>query len=82
MIEKLEQMEELKQLEIYEQVELGNLRYKIKEIYWSEDIMWRQRVRYKYLKERDANTVFFHKLASVHKRLNTIHVLSSKGRMI
>lgn len=44
--------------------------------------MWRQRVRYKYLKERDANTVFFHKLASVHKRLNTIHVLSSKGRMI
>lgn len=39
--------------------------------------MWQQRARFKWLKERDANTVFFHQIASAKKRASTIDSLET-----
>lgn len=48
-------------------------------IYKNEEIKLRQRAHHKWLKEGDANTVFFYRIANM-RRTNSIHVLeSSKG---
>lgn len=77
-IEELEQLEEIRPLDMREQVELDNLRRKIEEIYQREDIKWKQRARSKWLEDGDANIAFFRKSASMHRRLNTICMLRQK----
>ena len=40
-----------------------------------EEIFWRQKSRELWLKERDKNTRFFHKMANAHRRMNILEKL-------
>jgi len=42
-----------------------------------EEIMWRQRSRVHWLKEGDANSSYFHKIANGRRRVNAIPSLQS-----
>ncbi|KAG9443780.1 hypothetical protein H6P81_015120 [Aristolochia fimbriata] len=44
-----------------------------------ERIYWKQRARFKWVKEGDGNTKFFHAIASAHKRRNRISSLTIDG---
>ena len=45
----------------------------------NEEIAWRQRSRIHWLKHRDKNTKYFHKMATTHKRLDTINKQMVEG---
>ena len=44
-----------------------------------EEISWRQKSRMLYIKERDNNTKFFHKMANSHRRFNHLRTLEVDG---
>jgi hypothetical protein len=44
-----------------------------------DEICWRQKSRATWLKERDKNTKYFHKVANSHRRLNIVRHLSING---
>lgn len=54
-------------------------RKKWKDIILREEIFWKQRSRVQWLTKGDMNTTFFHRLASNHKRRNTISRLEGEG---
>ena len=47
-----------------------------------EEIMWRQKSREVWLKERDRNTRFFHKMANTHRRHSNIVSLKINGARV
>jgi hypothetical protein len=46
-----------------------------------EEIQWRQKSRALWLKERDRNTWFFHKVADSHCRYNRVEALRINGSL-
>lgn len=48
----------------------------------NKETPWRQRSRAFWLKERDRNTSYFHKVANAHKRNNNIDQFVIKGTTI
>ena len=44
-----------------------------------EEICWRQKSRVLYIRERDLNTKFFHRIANSHRRFNSIDRLMVDG---
>lgn len=47
-----------------------------------EETTWRQKSRTTWLKERDINTRFFHKIANAHWRFNTIDKLKINDMVV
>ena len=45
----------------------------------NEEIAWRQRSRIHWLKHGNKNTKYFHRMATAHKRFNTIDKLMVEG---
>ena len=45
------------------------------EIAKKEEIAWKQRSRVQWFKHGDKNTKFFHRIATSHKRFNTVEQL-------
>lgn len=74
-IEDLEQEEEGQTLTKEKSTCMQELRRLTVKIYKNEEIKWRQRAHYKWFKEGNANTAFFHIIAKTRRRTNTIHVL-------
>lgn len=48
----------------------------------NEEIRWRQRSKIQWLKQRDKNTLYFHRIATSHKRYSTIDSLKVEGSNI
>lgn len=74
-VDQLEKLEEQGPLNQEQRKTLGNYKAVLQEIYKRKEIMRCQRARIKWLKERDANTAFFHRTANMRRRHNTIHSL-------
>lgn len=56
---------------------LIKLHNEITTLFKNEDIMWRQTTRCRWIQEGNTNTVFFHRHASMRRRINTTQSLSS-----
>ncbi|KAG5585966.1 hypothetical protein H5410_046400 [Solanum commersonii] len=52
-----------------------NLAMEFEEIAKKEEIAWKQRSRVQWLKHGDKNTKFFHRIATSHKKFNTMEQL-------
>lgn len=59
-IEDLEKLEEERRLTTEEMCRLLFLHKSMEEIYRMKDLIWKQRAYYRWLREGDANTAFFH----------------------
>ena len=46
-----------------------------------EEISWRQKSKALFIKERDNNTRFFHRLANSHRRINQIRGVEVEGAL-
>ncbi|OMO55420.1 hypothetical protein COLO4_36005 [Corchorus olitorius] len=62
--------------------ELNVLRGDLWKKYRAEEQAWRQKSRFKWLKEGDRNTRFFHLVASVRNRVNSIKCLEFNGNLV
>lgn len=69
-VQALEIKEEASSLdqEVYTQLE--DLRKRIAEIYKRDYIMWKQIAKCQWMKETDANTTYFYRVASIRRRQN------------
>nr|XP_023874649.1 uncharacterized protein LOC111987174 [Quercus suber] len=77
----LDTKEETHPLTAEEKLEKVNLRTHIEKLTLLEEISWRQKSRMLHLKEGDANTKFFHKMANSNKRNNSIESLMVNGSL-
>jgi len=64
-----------------EQLVKAHLAMEYEEVARNEEIFWRQRSRVQWIKCGDKNTKFFHRMATAHKRLNTIDSLLINGEL-
>jgi len=60
----------------------ANLAMEFEEIAKKEEIAWKQRSRVQWLKHGDKNTKFFHRIATSHKRFNTMEQLDIEGNIV
>lgn len=54
----------------------------LEELAKNEDASWRQKSRALWLQQGDQNTRFFHRMATAHKRYNTIDRLVIGGEVV
>ena len=81
-IQHLDIREENFGLRTTEVEERTNLKNQLHAILLQEEIIWKQRSPITWLKHGDQNTRFFHVMASVRKRKNTIAYLEHQGEAI
>ncbi|WMV36518.1 hypothetical protein MTR67_036414 [Solanum verrucosum] len=62
-----------------EQLLKAHIAMEYEEVARNEEIHWRQRSRIQWIKNGDKNTKFFHRMATSHKRNNTIESLVING---
>ena len=67
--------EETHRLSAEEKLEQTNLRTNIEKLTLMEEISWRQKSRVLHLKEGDANTRFFHRMANSNRKNNGIEIM-------
>ncbi|WMV08412.1 hypothetical protein MTR67_001797 [Solanum verrucosum] len=85
VLEKLDVMENIstyRALTEDEATEKATLLLNLEGLINNEEIYRRQRSRSIWLKEEDKNTKFFHKMANVHQRYNTIDQLLVQGNIV
>ena len=75
----LDAKEETHRLSAEEKLEQTNLRTNIEKLTLMEEISWRQKSRVLHLKEGDANTRFFHRMANSNRKNNGIESLMVNG---
>ena len=75
----LDVREETHPLTAEEKLEQVNLRIDIEKLTLLEEISWRQKSRVLHLREGDANTKFFHRMANSNRRNNGIESLMVDG---
>ena len=77
----LDVREETHPLTTKEKLEQVNLCTDIEKLTLLKAISWRQKSRLLHLRERDANTNFFHRMANSHRRNNGIESLMVDGTL-
>ena len=77
----LDARKETYRLTAEEKLEQVNLSTNIEKLTLLEDISWRQKSRVLHLKERDANTKFFHRMANSNRKNNGIKNLMVNGTL-
>ena len=77
----LEAKEETLRLTAEEKLDQSNLRTDIEKLTLMEEISWRQKSRVLHLKEGDANTKFFHRMANSNRKNNGIESLMVNGTL-
>ncbi|WMV09897.1 hypothetical protein MTR67_003282 [Solanum verrucosum] len=75
----LEVIHEHRALTDDEAMQKSNLAIEFEEVARNEEIAWRQRSRIQWLKQGDRNTKYFHRIATAHKRVNSIDNLKVDG---
>ncbi|WMV13599.1 hypothetical protein MTR67_006984 [Solanum verrucosum] len=75
-------IQEHKMLTDDEILQKANLAMEFEEIAKKEEIAWKQRSRVQWLKHGDKNTKFFHRIATSHKRFNTMEQLDIEGNIV
>ena len=75
----LDVREETQPLTVEEKLEQTNLRTDIEKLTLLEEVSWRQKSRVLHLRDGDANTKFFHRMANSHRRNNGIESLMVDG---
>lgn len=58
------------------------MRRRFIEVYTKEEIFWRERAKCKWLKEGDANTIYFYRSVTMRHRSNNINRLTSDEGMV
>lgn len=76
-LEKIQEQRILTDDELLQKVHLSR---EFDEASRNEEIAWRQRSRIQWLKHGDKNTKYFHRMATAHKRINSIEKLEVNGR--
>uniref|UniRef100_A0A2N9G2U9 Reverse transcriptase domain-containing protein n=1 Tax=Fagus sylvatica TaxID=28930 RepID=A0A2N9G2U9_FAGSY len=79
LLHELETAGERRVLSDFEKSERLRLINDLETNMYLEEICWRQKSRVSWLKERDKNTKYFHKVANSHRRHNSIRNLSING---
>ncbi|KAH0751395.1 hypothetical protein KY285_004543 [Solanum tuberosum] len=79
---EMEKTQELRLLSEDELLQKVHLAMEFEEVAKQEEIAWRQRSRIQWLKKGDKNTKFFHRVATAHKRFNSIDTLVVEGNSI
>ena len=64
-----------------ETVEVGRIRDELEKATLLEEICWRQKSRVLYVREGDKNTKFLHRIATSHRRVNSINRLMMDGEL-
>ena len=77
----LDAKEETHRLTLEEKLVQVNLRSNIEKLTLLEEISWRQKSRVLHLKEGDANTRFFHRMANSNRKINGIESLMVNGTL-
>ena len=75
----LDVREETQPLTVEEKLEQTNLRTDIEKLTFLEEVSWRQKSRVLHLRDWDANTKIFHRMANSHRRNNGIESLMVDG---
>jgi hypothetical protein len=74
-------MAETRGLDPEDKIKKADMSKELKNTLLCEEIQWRQKSRALWLKERDRNTWFFHKVADSHHRYNRVEALRINGSL-
>lgn len=75
-LEELQDQRAITEDELLQKVQLS---MEFEEVSGNEEIAWRQRSRVQWLNFGDRKTKYFHRIATTHKRLNSIEKLEVEG---
>ncbi|WMV54051.1 hypothetical protein MTR67_047436 [Solanum verrucosum] len=80
-ISSWETIQEQRPLTDDELIQKTHLGMKFEEVAKQKEIAWKQRSRIQWLKKGDKNTKFFHRIATSHKRFNSMEQLEVEGEI-
>jgi hypothetical protein len=80
-IRELDAIEECHSLEEDERVRKIDMSREMEKTLLFDELNWRQKSRALWLKERDKNTKFFHRVANSHRKFNQVNSLKINGEI-
>ena len=81
-VKALDALEDARPLSDAEMVQRDQERAELERIILMDEICWRQKSRALWLRERDRNTKYFHRIANSHRRKNSIGSIIVDGATI